>query len=564
MKKVPYIPCSKESPLTYTIRHGNYSEIRVDKRSLNSYSPNGVSCCYSSITRANDTKKPDDVINISKCTPFTNSVNITDDFVMVKCATRHRKKEVYKNAHAVVNIRPEVQKKMKEKKTEELPLSVLMIGVDSISRLNALRTFPLTTFFLDTHGWIELKGYNKIADNTYPNLMAVLTGIDGEKAYDVCLPIKLYRLDNCSFIWKKYHEGGYITGYGEDEYSISTFNYNKIGFVNPPTDYYLRPYVIAAQKELKTVDKHSLKYCVGPTTAGQRIFNYAQDFATTFVNQSTFGLFWTNSFSHNDLNSPSSMDKVILELFQNLYKAGVMERSLVVFFSDHGMRFGDVRQTKMGWFEERLPFVWLSVPKWFRVKKPKEWRALKENAARLTTPYDLHMTLQHVLVLGGVIPKMEPSSGCPKCKSLFQPIDVDRSCDDAAISPHWCVCTVFKSLDINSPVVKTASLFVVERINAYLTEKKEGKDEGVPRKCAHLTLSRTTISQIGTSWDGTQTYYLLFVETLPGRGKFEATVSLGENSTSFQLYSSISRLDTYAGQSHCINNAFLKKYCYCR
>lgn len=450
------------------------------------------------------------------------------------------------------------------KRNEDLPLSVLLVGIDSISRLNSIRTMPKTTHFLNNHGWVEMKGYNKIADNTYPNLMAALTGIDGDISYEACLPIQLGRLDNCSFIWKKYREGGYITGYAEDEYTISTFNFHKVGFVNPPTDYYLRPYVIAAQRDLKTVDKHSLKYCVGPTTAGERIFNYAEDFAKTFVNQSSFGLFWTNSFSHNDLNSPNGMDGVIMKFFRNLHEAGVMERSMVVFFSDHGMRFGDVRQTKMGWFEERLPYLWISLPKWFKAKQAKEWRALKENAARLTTPYDLYMTLQHILLLGGIVPEMEASSGCPKCHSLFKPVDVDRSCDDAAISPHWCVCTVFKSVDINSKIVKSASLFVVRQINAYISDRKESKEEDARSKCAYLTLDKTLISQVGVSWDGANTYYLLFVETLPGRGKFEATVSLEGNSTDFQLHSSISRLDTYAGQSQCIKNTFLKKYCYCK
>lgn len=199
-------------------------------------------------------------------------------------------------------------------------------------RLNALRTLPKTLHYLQSHGWVEMKGYNKIADNTYPNLMAVLTGIDGELSYEACLPIKIGRLDNCSFIWKKFREGNYTTAYGEDEYTISTFNFRKVGFREPPTDYYMRPYIIAAQKELKAIEKHSLKYCLGPTTAGERILNYAEDFATTFRNQSSFGLFWTNSFSHNDVNFPNGMDGVIMKFFRNLRNSGVMERSLVIFF----------------------------------------------------------------------------------------------------------------------------------------------------------------------------------------------------------------------------------------
>lgn len=56
-------------------------------------------------------------------------------------------------------------------------LSVLIIGVDSVSRLNYFRTMPRTSELLRSHGWYELRGYNKVEDNTFPNLMAILTGM---------------------------------------------------------------------------------------------------------------------------------------------------------------------------------------------------------------------------------------------------------------------------------------------------------------------------------------------------------------------------------------------------
>lgn len=568
VKTISHVPCSKLPPLTTIVKHDGYSEIKVNAKATKSYSPNGVSCCYSVITRTPkaNVKRPDDSISISECHPFNGlSVNISTEFVLVKCVTRNRRKEVYKNAHAVVNIRQEIRERLRENQikssaSNEQPLSVLMVGVDSISRLNSLRTLPKTVNYLNTEGWVELRGYNKIADNTYPNLMAVLTGIEGDSAYEVCLPTEVYRLDNCSFIWRRFQENGYVTAYAEDEAHISTFNYHKVGFVHQPTDYYLRPFMIAAQRELKTIERHSLKYCLGPESAGERILNYAADFAKTFVGEKNFGLFWTNSFSHNDINSPSGMDGVLAKFFKQLHKANVTDDTFIIFFSDHGMRFGNMRQTKIGWFEERLPFAWLWMPPRYRLSHPEAWSALKINSARLTTPYDLHMTLQDLL--GG---EVVPSSGCPTCHTLLKPMDPDRACEDASISPHWCVCTVFNSVPINDEVVQAAARYVVHRITAYVHEGQAALDENAPHKCASLTLSHVMISQRGLSWDGRNTYYLLFIETTPGRGRYEATVSVGVNNTEeFQLHSSISRLDSYAGQSRCINNTFLKKYCYCR
>lgn len=85
--------------------------------------------------------------------------------------------------------------------------------------------------------------------------MAILTGYNHSLAYDVCQPEKVGKLDKCPFVWNDFHANGYVTSYGEDETSISSFNYNKKGFLKPPTDYYLRPYMLAAEKHLPTKKK---------------------------------------------------------------------------------------------------------------------------------------------------------------------------------------------------------------------------------------------------------------------------------------------------------------------
>lgn len=567
IKTVSGVQCSHSKLLTSIVKKTNYSILQVNPAATRSYSPNGVTCCYRVVKRTLDEKKPDDSISFSDCHSFNSSVNITDEFIIVKCATKHRKKEVYKNAHAIVQVREEVRTRLDNAaknrtkssgRDSTRPLSILLIGVDSVSRLNSLRTMPKTRSYLNSLGWTELKGYNKIADNTYPNLMALLTGMEGDSAYNACMPTIPKHLDNCSFIWRTFHKHGYVTSYGEDEANISTFNFLKVGFSEQPTDYYLRPLIIAAQKELRTVERHSLKYCVGPVQAGERILQYSLDFASTFVNDTSFGLFWTNSFSHNDVNSPSAMDQVLKRYFRNLHRSGVTNSSLILFFSDHGMRFGDMRQTKMGWFEERLPFAWISIPEWWAKKHPEESEALSINSRRLVTPYDLHMTLQHILELGSGRAQVQ-STGCTQCHSIFRPISVDRGCEDAAISPHWCVCTEFRPVDPTSSVVKSAAQFLVRKIYSFIKEK------GGEKKCARLSLSRIIIAQTGISWNGNSTYYLLLVEAIPGRGRFEATISAAANETDgFKLYGSVSRLDWYGRQSKCISDSYLKKYCYCR
>jgi hypothetical protein len=127
--------------------------------------------------------------------------------------------------------------------------------------------------------------------------MAILVGYNNTLAYTTCNPKAVGKLDNCPFMWKYFQENGYVTGYAEDAANINTFNYNKKGFVKPPTDHYFRPFALAAEKHLPNKLKSSLKFCLGYKTYADYIYNYALDFATLYKNETSFGLFWTNTVS---------------------------------------------------------------------------------------------------------------------------------------------------------------------------------------------------------------------------------------------------------------------------
>ena len=53
--------------------------------------------------------------------------------------------------------------------------------------------------------------------------------------------------DGYNFIWKNSLDAGYRTYYAEDSPQISTFNYGKAGFHEPPCDYYHRALSLAME-----------------------------------------------------------------------------------------------------------------------------------------------------------------------------------------------------------------------------------------------------------------------------------------------------------------------------
>lgn len=123
-------------------------------------------------------------------------------------------------------------------------MNVLIIGLDSVSRLNMLRQLPNTYKVLTSPplSAISLLGYNKVGDNTFPNLVPLLMGLSAKEIKSLCATTQKHKFDLCPFIWKNFAARGYKTGYGEDPTSMSTFNYQRTGFVEQPVDYYARPY----------------------------------------------------------------------------------------------------------------------------------------------------------------------------------------------------------------------------------------------------------------------------------------------------------------------------------
>ncbi|XP_074028453.1 uncharacterized protein isoform X3 [Leptinotarsa decemlineata] len=555
-----YKPCRSKKLMTYVTKTDNIATLHIDKEVVPSYTKKEVSCCYSNITRKYNVTDPDGGISISPCQVFENNVTIYNDPVLVKCSEMDTPAHaVYENVHVAVIIKEEVKEKIENFDNTTKPFSVLFIGIDSISRLNFIRTLPNTYKFIEENNWLSLKGYNKIDDNTFPNLMAILTGYNQSHAYSVCDPNVIGKLDNCSIIWYDFKRLGFITAYAEDEGSINTFNYKKKGFKLVPSDYYFRPYVLATEK-LKIQNKDGIIYCTGPESAGERIMNIAKEFSITFKNYPYFGFFWMNSFSHNEINSPTGMDDKVKQLLEDVTRAGVTENSIIFFLSDHGMRFGDITLTTTGWLEQRLPFIYVSFPKWFQQNFPKEFEVFRSNSRKLTSPYDLHMTLKHILVLSGHNFTSTPSQACPKCRSLFEKVEPERSCEDAGIAQHWCTCAGYISTTLDEKLEKSITNYVLEEIHAIIQYKNGA------HKCAEYSVDKILSIQISQPiYHKKESFLLITIKTNP-KAIFETTIGYYGDLKDLNLSISgdISRLDSYNEHSKCVENAYLKKYCYCR
>ncbi|XP_044729234.1 uncharacterized protein LOC123292583 [Chrysoperla carnea] len=452
-------------------------------------------------------------------------------------------------------------------------ISVLILGLDSISRLNFRRQMPKTfnylTNILDAK---EMVGYNKIGDDTFTNTIAVLNGLTVDEIEQTCLnESKERRFDTCPLIWKIFNESGYITAYGEDTSHTGIFNYLRKGFFNPPTDFDYRVFNQLLEDEIGHTEKLGYKLCVGNDLKITKLFRYIKDFAITFKNQPYFGFFWSVSMSHDYLNYPNLIDDINYQLLKDLYESGALENTALFLISDHGMRYGGIRSTYQGFLEERLPMLYIFTPYWFRSKYPTAWANLITNTRRLTTPFDLHETLldlknlkflQREKMRLKLYNKINNTATTSNGLSLFLPIPKERTCEMAAIPMHFCTCQIYQPLNVTSEiVVRNIANFVVNEINRLLIGYTS---------CAKLKLEKiisASINLVSGSNDDiflkkTIPGYTVSLITTPGHGKFEASVSWNDGSP--KLTGTISRTNLYRNQSRCISDFHLKLYCYCQ
>lgn len=450
-------------------------------------------------------------------------------------------------------------------------VSVLIIGVDAVSRLNLHRQMPLTLKFLKKNlSAVEFLGYNKVADNTFPNLIPVLTGLSEEELKQSCWPSGQSVFDNCNYIWDTFGSAGYTTAFAEDASWMGIFSYVKRGFRKQPTDYYTKPFIGRAEKVIGHNKRMNAKLCLGPRKTIERLLNYAYKFAITMKDVLSFGFVWGSSLSHDFLNLPKKGDEDHKVFLEKLYSEKIFDRTILVFMSDHGIRWGGIRKTYQGYLEERLPFLFIAYPSWIRQKFTTAVSNLKRNVQKLTTPFDLHETLLDLVnltrlekdVLRTRSEELGKTHELPRGISLFLPIPGTRSCENAGIVDHWCTCHQSVSVPVDDAQVVNAASFLVSHINSLV--------HGHPH-CARLQLQNitnarqekaTSHSTFETSDVGI-TDYSLTIETVPGKGLFEGNVRYNGYFNNLTVVGTVSRINLYGDQSGCISQYRLRLYCFC-
>ncbi|XP_022209974.1 uncharacterized protein LOC111065853 [Drosophila obscura] len=480
--------------------------------------------------------------------------------------------------------------------------NVLMFGFDSLSRNAFMRKLPRTYEYLTNQmGATVLKGYNIVGDGTPQALVPLLTGFT-----ELELPETRKRfsgsgsVDSYPMIWQDFARLGYMTSFNEDLPNVGTFTYRMNGFQSQPVDHYLRTYFVEAEQ----MAGDSQPNCIGHQPDHITMLEYTKNFMLKYRDAPRFVFSFHGGLSHDSINLVGAADDDVHDWLVSLKESALLDDTILIFMADHGNRFAEVRATLQGKQEERLPFFSFAFPESFKKRFPQEYKNFLANEQRLTTPFDVHATLKHIIQLqtasdeestvesNDIFPK--PSTAAihiselarGRAISLLEPIPSNRSCADAYIEPHWCACLNWRPLQLNdtqySGIILKLAQSIVDTINAATAEQRQ--------LCAPLELLRVNwalrlqphkeLLQFKTNSDRdgfladmtgqTEVHdemYQLQLITQPGNGLYEASVAhnLQTFSATTKL-TDISRVNKYGTQARCIydRDPEMRKYCYCR
>ena len=419
-------------------------------------------------------------------------------------------------------------------------------------------------------------GHTIVGDGTTAQLCAMFTGIneqdlpEARRSFSDSQPV-----DRWPFIFNDFKRKGYVTMFQEDASNLATFNYRLQGFRHPPTDHYGRPFYIAANSE---IPRKELR-CYGNWPIHRHVLSYTTSFFDTYSTVKKFSLSIIARLPHNSVDRVQLMDDDLVNFMKDLQQKGHLDNTMFVLFGDHGPRISDVRSTVAGKLEERLPFLSITLPHWFKDKHPNLYDAVRENSKILTSHFDIYGTLRHMLDY----PKFERVG---VGRSLFTSIDpITRNCKDAGIADHWCPCLNYVDVPVDDVIVQKASESAVTFINDLVSA-----NDLVKEACARLSLKEIIrAGKVVHNWKMENfartkgntrcdsclllfkrnqeipiVKYELVLKVSPSDGEYEVNVIV--KGDEIDVDPNISRINRYGNQPECIAKTYphMRKYCFCK
>ncbi|KAH7952692.1 hypothetical protein HPB49_000420 [Dermacentor silvarum] len=545
---VPYErTCSSQKP---TVLVQQYDRLTLNASALRrnyNVSERYTTCYYREVFRNEAALEPDKTPRLGPAVPLTLGVSLSAEYVRVTCNAYG--KTLFSEYFLLPQPKPLATNEAEANERspgDDRTISVLILGLDSTSRMNFHRHMVKTGQYLkDELGAFEFLALNKVEENSFPNLIPLLTGMAGSEAENIYR--RYGKFDVLPLVWKTYKLKGYTTLFMDEWQAAGTFFYpNYAGFMRVPTDYCPTSILRLMEDEGGAEIR-----CMGSRLKTTILVKYLADVLKLNRERPMFSFVWFSHVTHDSVNGLQLMDEPLEAFLRELSAYGILENTALLFMSDHGLRMGDIRGTEIGRYEDKNPFCFLALPNRFLADNPVAAAQLQVNQRRLITNYDLHATL----IALSKLPELDTNS-TEKGLSLFGPIPPERTCTDAYIPRQFCACND-ASRKLNDPEVSLSfARHAVAHINA-LAELH------FQNSCVVWQLGSVDDALILGDFAASAVQLRMQITMVPA-AVFEVYGTLGNLSSSEKRVNLVLRLDKYGNQTTCLPRSRWQIICMCK
>ena len=526
-------------------------------------------------------------VNMDGWTSFIKNLdernNVSDlDMFYAQCGSWY-------NFYQRLNITQNIQEKQYSWKAERpgvhQPTNVLFIGLSTVSRSHFHRSLPKTAETLRSLGFVEYKRFHSLSPHTMVNMAAFVMGLKscvgvcGRAFEHECATNLNDYLDECPMIFKDYNESAYVTLYMDN----SNNEFGSFQMENPMTDFYIKPiFDIVRQFRISSKTPKEHRSCFSVISETQFMLDYVSKFMRTFKQVPFLSFSWFGRPFQQYPHSLPHYDKDFEKFFDAIPKI-LLRNTLIIVAGDHGDKFRLFDQGIEGFLERSLPPLFIRIPENIVNGFPQKAMHLKRNSNRLTSAFDVHHTLLHLLKIncssdfedGGSFSKDSCNfrSVLSDRVSLFEEVPTRRTCETFHVPTFSCLCNVTGQAMASDALLKDLSPAAFQTMNALVKDSKFGNlcDEWTsefPEKSTAYYLVRNRF------W-ATLLLRVFATATTNKRVNhyFEMQLNismdeLGSRERITIVPGSLSRIHPYGNKTWCVNaqNAdelLIKDLCYC-
>ena len=303
--------------------------------------------------------------------------------------------------------------------------NLLLLMIDPISQPLFKQTLPKTRDLLQDMGFVSFEKYTVVGDNSGPNQAALYSGLGLVGRTDISSQQK----DRFQWIWDDLRQKkGYETFKAEDG---CIRNSNMVASIQPNTTHG------SVLHEMNCFD-FQRPNCIGHEPAAEHLMRYVSQFITEYSKRGAkWAAFASFVDSHEDTMSLAlSLDEPFHNFLSGL-SGPILNNTMILLVSDHGLHYGPFLQSQQGARERARPVLQMFLPQMFLPRRyrnsQKTIDTLRSNARLWVSPFDVYLTLRHVLLDDVGHPSQSSSS-------LLLPLGTERqTCHGTkAIPKRYC------------------------------------------------------------------------------------------------------------------------------